>query len=119
MPHVGDLEEEKQPFLEDMNGVNNDLNNLSGNSNSNSHNHGFLHNNLSHLSIAISHHDKDCDTASNGNNFPSSSSSSSKSEQNAREARAIYVMKILTALFYAVASFLITVVNKIVLTSYK
>lgn len=34
-------------------------------------------------------------------------------------ARSVYMMRVLSAVFYAVASFLITVINKVVLTSYR
>ncbi|ODM92440.1 UDP-sugar transporter UST74c [Orchesella cincta] len=106
MPHVVDIEE-KQPFLPDDS---DDLNNLSGSGGSSGStlHHHHHHQNNHHVAI---NHDKNCDSGSI--NF------SSKAEQNAREARAQYMMKLVTAIFYAVASFLITVVNKIVLTSYK
>lgn len=121
MPHVVDLDEEKQPFLSDSDGVTGDLNNLTGNGNiGNGHGHShlsnYLQNNLNHHTLSINHHDKSCDSNANGSYTGSSSSNSSKLE---RDARSAYIMKIVTALFYAVASFLITVVNKIVLTSYK
>lgn len=52
-------------------------------------------------------------------NGGSSSRSHSPSLEQIRTARSLYMMKLLSAIFYAVASFLITVVNKVVLTSYK
>lgn len=111
MPHVVEIEEEKQPFLSESNG---DLNALSAeNGNDKFHNLNHLH----HLN-SINHHDKDCDTKGS-NSLNNYSSSPSKSDQSARDARSQYIMKVATAVFYAVASFLITVVNKIVLTSYK
>lgn len=44
---------------------------------------------------------------------------SSASASNAINARSLYLKKVGSALFYGIASFLITVVNKTVLTSWK
>lgn len=112
MPHVVDIDEEKQPFLSSES-INDDLNNSSAAENFNHlhhHHNNQLNSQFNHHSVVIHQHDRSDD---NKDSF------SSKAEQNAREARAQYIMKVVAALFYAVASFLITVVNKIVLTSYK
>lgn len=115
MPHATDAEE-KQPFLV----------NLQDEEDERSHNLQ----NPSHLNSKSQQHHINIGSHGNGNgevngglvssntNGGGSGGSPSSIEQM-RTARSLYVMKLLSALFYAVASFLITVVNKVVLTSYK
>jgi hypothetical protein len=125
MPHVVDLDDEKQPFLDDdfedesdirethhsQLGSKSQLNNLH-------HDHinigGFSNGELNGGLIISS--------SSNGSISKGGSvggSGGTKAELAAKAARSLHVMRLASALFYAVASFLITVVNKVVLTSYK
>jgi len=115
MPHVVDVEE-KQPFLEE------DDDDVTNDSKKQYHHHHLHLNNKSHPNhlVNISSYSNGEINGSSSGSINGKSCSISLSEQSAaRTARSLYVMKLLSALFYAVASFLITVVNKVVLTSYK
>jgi len=109
MPHAVDLDEEKQPFLED-------------DENEPHHHHSQLNLNKSQLSPHVNISGFSNGDLGSGHKSSSKSSAGgggSKAELAAKAAHSLYVMKLASALFYAVASFLITVVNKVVLTSFK
>jgi hypothetical protein len=113
MPHVIDVEE-KQPFLQQHNEEETEQFESQGHTKS-----------QHHVSIGCygngdANGNGGTGTGSSSELISSNTSSRTKQEQlTARNAQSLYTMKLFSALFYAGASFLITVVNKVVLTSYK
>jgi len=92
MPHVVNLEE-KEPFI-------------SNDDHLNSHDGDTISDNFGkHASVDVS--------------ATAQKYGRSEVHLQVQSHRSPYMMKISSAVFYAVASFLITVVNKVVLTSYK
>jgi solute carrier family 35 protein len=62
-------------------------------------------------------HEEDEEAGPGAMLLPSNSSNESKESEARAQARSLYLLRIWSAIFYAAASFLITVVNKLVLTS--
>jgi hypothetical protein len=123
MPHVVDIEE-KQPFIDKHHNHHED-----GNEETDQHvlNGSSKSQQQHHINVSCyGNGDISCNGSggvgngtSSGSGGSTSSTTSSLSLEQIKTARSLYMMKLTSALFYAVSSFLITVVNKVVLTSYK